>query len=255
MIIVALWCIQLKPCDRPLMKQVVEMLEREAEDLTMPPKPSLYPGGEEELDLKLDQTSTSHYDSECAKKIYNFRSIPQSSFDYSLMMAGKTTVNTFGLRLRSGPFVGVKILDTSKSSEQDFFCEIMTIGRIHHINVVRLVGLCRKIITCSIMRKYMRYHWELLEVFVTFMKDENFIPKISDLGLAKLYPRDNSIVSLTDRRGAIGYTSPELSYKNIGGVSYKVDIYSFGILLMEMANKRKNLNLHAENSSSTFFPT
>ncbi|XLU52577.1 hypothetical protein S245_047225, partial [Arachis hypogaea] len=69
MIIVALWCIQLKPCDRPLMKQVVEMLEREAEDLTMPPKPSLYPGGEEELDLKLDQTSTSHYDSECAKTL------------------------------------------------------------------------------------------------------------------------------------------------------------------------------------------
>ncbi|XLR60453.1 hypothetical protein S83_011125 [Arachis hypogaea] len=69
MIIVALWCIQLKPCDRPSLKQVVEMLEREAEDLTMPPKPSLYPGGEEELDLKLDQTSTSHYDSECAKTL------------------------------------------------------------------------------------------------------------------------------------------------------------------------------------------
>ncbi|XLR60455.1 hypothetical protein S83_011127 [Arachis hypogaea] len=51
------------------MKQVVEMLEREVEDLTMPPKPSLYPGGEEELDLKLDQTSTSHYDSECANTL------------------------------------------------------------------------------------------------------------------------------------------------------------------------------------------
>ncbi|KAL1358464.1 hypothetical protein AAHE18_04G034200 [Arachis hypogaea] len=87
------------------------------------------------------------------------------------------------------------------------------------------------------------------------LQDENFIPKISDFGLAKLYPRDNSIVSLTDRRETIGYTSPELSYKNIGGVSYKVDIYSFGMLLMEMANRRKNLNMHAENSSSTFFPT
>ncbi|XLU52582.1 hypothetical protein S245_047230, partial [Arachis hypogaea] len=45
-------------------------------------------------------------------------------------------------KLRSGPFVAVKILDTSKSSEQDFFSEIMTIERIHHINVVRLVGFC-----------------------------------------------------------------------------------------------------------------
>ncbi|QHO05961.1 putative receptor-like protein kinase [Arachis hypogaea] len=86
-------------------------------------------------------------------------------------------------------------------------------------------------------------------------QDENFIRKISNFGLAKLYPRDNSIVTLTDRRGTIGYTAPELSYKNIGGVSYKADIYSFEMLLMEMANRRKNLNLHAENSSSTFFPT
>ncbi|XLU97364.1 hypothetical protein S245_011704, partial [Arachis hypogaea] len=66
MIIVALWCIQLKPCNRPSMKQVVEMLEGESEDLTIPPKPSLYPDGEEEFDIKLDQTSTSHYDLECA---------------------------------------------------------------------------------------------------------------------------------------------------------------------------------------------
>ncbi|KAL1320204.1 hypothetical protein AAHE18_14G039100 [Arachis hypogaea] len=85
--------------------------------------------------------------------------------------------------------------------------------------------------------------------------DENFIPKVSDFGLSKLYPRDNSIVSLMDRRGTIGYTAPKLFYNNIGGVSYKADIYSFGMLLMEMANRRKNLNLHAENSSSTFFPT
>ncbi|XLT89731.1 hypothetical protein HN873_011406 [Arachis hypogaea] len=160
--------------------------------------------------------------------------------------------SVYKAKLRSGPFVGVKILDTSKSSEQDFFCEIMTIERIHHINVVRLVELCRKIITCS------RCDMQILHFDIkphNILQDENFIPKISDFGLAKLYPRDNSIVSLTDRRETIGYTSPELSYKNIGGVSYKVDIYSFGMLLMEMANRRKNLNMHAENSSSTFFPT
>ena len=43
MIIVALWCIQLKPCDRPSMSKVVEMLEGKIENLEMPPKPMLYP--------------------------------------------------------------------------------------------------------------------------------------------------------------------------------------------------------------------
>ena len=43
MIIVSLWCIQLKPNDRPSMNKVVEMLEEDIENLKIPPKPSLYP--------------------------------------------------------------------------------------------------------------------------------------------------------------------------------------------------------------------
>ena len=43
LIIVALWCIQLKPSDRPSMNKVVEMLEGNVELLQMPPKPLLTP--------------------------------------------------------------------------------------------------------------------------------------------------------------------------------------------------------------------
>ena len=77
--------------------------------------------------------------------------------------------------------------------------------------------------------------------------DENFIPKVSDFGLAKLYPANDSIVSLTAARGTLGYIAPELFYKNIGGVSYKADVYSFDMLLLEMANKKKNVNAFAEH--------
>ena len=85
--------------------------------------------------------------------------------------------------------------------------------------------------------------------------DENFIPKVSDFGLAKLYPANNSIVSLTAATGTLGYIAPELFYKNIGGVSYKADIYSFGMLLLEMASRRKNMNAFADHSSQIYFPT
>jgi serine/threonine protein kinase len=78
---------------------------------------------------------------------------------------------------------------------------------------------------------------------------------VSDFGLAQLYPIDNSIVSLTAVRGTLGYIAPELFYKNIGGVSYKADVYSFGMLLMEMIGKRKNLNAFAEHSSQIYLPT
>ncbi|XP_048421909.1 LEAF RUST 10 DISEASE-RESISTANCE LOCUS RECEPTOR-LIKE PROTEIN KINASE-like 2.1 [Pyrus x bretschneideri] len=84
--------------------------------------------------------------------------------------------------------------------------------------------------------------------------DENFKAKVSDFGLAKLYPVDNSIVTLTAARGTMGYIAPELFYKNIGGVSHKADVYSFGMLLMEMASRRKNLNTTVEHSSQIYFP-
>ncbi|GAU40826.1 hypothetical protein TSUD_287630 [Trifolium subterraneum] len=84
--------------------------------------------------------------------------------------------------------------------------------------------------------------------------DENFNPKVSDFGLARLCPTDKSIVSLTAARGTIGYMAPELFYRNVGTISYKADVYSFGMLLMEMANRRRNLNALAEQSSQIYVP-
>ncbi|XP_048138764.1 rust resistance kinase Lr10-like [Rhodamnia argentea] len=84
--------------------------------------------------------------------------------------------------------------------------------------------------------------------------DQYFTPKVSDFRLARLYPTDHSIVSLIIARGTLGYMAPELFYKNIGGVSYKADVYSFGMLLMEMAGRRKNTNANVERSSQIYFP-
>ncbi|KAG4123077.1 hypothetical protein ERO13_D11G301800v2 [Gossypium hirsutum] len=84
---------------------------------------------------------------------------------------------------------------------------------------------------------------------------ENFTPKVADFGLAKRFSVDDSIVSLTVARGTIGYIAPELVYKNLGGVSYKADVYSFGMLLMEIIGRRKNMNTSAEHESQKYFPS
>ncbi|KAI5385018.1 hypothetical protein KIW84_071855 [Lathyrus oleraceus] len=65
--------------------------------------------------------------------------------------------------------------------------------------------------------------------------DENLNPKISDFGLAKLYRIDQSILTLIAARGTMGYMAPDLLYKNIGSISHNVDVYGFGMMLMEMA--------------------
>ena len=77
--------------------------------------------------------------------------------------------------------------------------------------------------------------------------DNNFTPKISDFGLARLYPRDYNLVALSMVRGTIGYIAPELISRTFGAISYKADIYSFGMLLMEMASGQRNVNITADS--------
>ncbi|KAG5226491.1 receptor protein [Salix suchowensis] len=199
-------------------------------------------------------------------------------------------------KLRSGRFAAVKLLSKSKANGQDFINEVATIGRIHHTNVVQLIGYCAEGSKRALVYDFMpngsldthlfsregsiSLSWQKLHQISlgvargidylhlgcdmqilhfdikphNILLDDNFSPKVSDFGLARLYPTNGSITSLTAARGTIGYMAPELFYKNIGRVSYKADVYSFGMLLLEMAGKRKNLNALAENSSEIYWP-
>ncbi|XVF12643.1 hypothetical protein REPUB_Repub08aG0136700 [Reevesia pubescens] len=95
-------------------------------------------------------------------------------------------------------------------------------------------------------------HFDLSLTSHNILLDENFTAKVSDFGLAKLYLTNDTTVTLTTARGTIGYIAPKLFYKNIGGVSYKADVYSFGMLLMEMTGKKRNFPA-TEHSSEDYF--
>ncbi|KAJ9189031.1 hypothetical protein P3X46_000373 [Hevea brasiliensis] len=71
--------------------------------------------------------------------------------------------------------------------------------------------------------------------------DNNFNPKISDFGLAKLCSKDQRAVSMTTARVTIGYITPNVFSRNYGNVSYKSDVYSFGMLVLEMVGGRKTI--------------
>ncbi|XP_039160919.1 LEAF RUST 10 DISEASE-RESISTANCE LOCUS RECEPTOR-LIKE PROTEIN KINASE-like 2.5 [Eucalyptus grandis] len=204
--------------------------------------------------------------------------------------------SVFKGRLRSGREVAVKILKKGKTNGQDFISEVATIGRIHHVNVVGLIGYCFEGSKQGLVYDFMHngsldkhifsreqgISLECKEVYEialgvargieylhrgcdiqilhfdikphNILLDEDFTPKVSDFGLARLYPTDYNTVSLTAARGTLGYMAPELVFKNLGGVSYKADVYSFGKLLMEMATRRKNGDKVTGCSSHTYFP-
>ncbi|KAK3002152.1 hypothetical protein RJ639_021192 [Escallonia herrerae] len=229
---------------------------------------------------------------------YSYSEIKQMTKCFNDKLGEGGYGSVFKAKLRSGRFVAVKLLGKSKASGQDFISEVGTIGRIHHVNVVQLIGFCAEGSKQALVYEFMPnasldkfifsrgekktpLSWDTIyEIALgvargieylhrgcdmqilhfdikphNILLDENFVPKVSDFGLAKLYSTDDSIVSLTAARGTLGYIAPELFYKSIGGVSFKADVYSFGMLLMEMVGRRKNVNACADHSSKIYFPS
>ncbi|XP_030956312.1 PR5-like receptor kinase isoform X1 [Quercus lobata] len=84
--------------------------------------------------------------------------------------------------------------------------------------------------------------------------DENFCPKISDFGLAKICPREKSTISMVGARGTTGYIAPEVFCRSFGGISHKSDVYSYGMMVLEMVGGRKNIDVSVDFTSEIYFP-
>ncbi|KAI9071092.1 hypothetical protein K1719_046945 [Acacia pycnantha] len=228
---------------------------------------------------------------------YSYKDLKSMTKNFKNKLGEGGFATVYKGKLRSGLDVAIKMLGKSNkaNSSQDFMSEVATIGRIHHFNVVHLLGFCVEGTKRALIYEFMSHgsldkhifskekntslsYRKIYEISLgvasgiaylhhgcemqilhfdikphNILLDENFTPKISDFGLACLYAIDGNIATLT-ARGTIGYIAPEMFYKNIGRVSHKVDVYSFGMLLMEMASQRRNLNPQAEHSSQLYYP-
>ncbi|KAI3507433.1 hypothetical protein L1887_22419 [Cichorium endivia] len=167
--------------------------------------------------------------------------------------------------------VAVKRLgDVSDGGE--FWAEVSTIGKINHMNLVRMWGLCsqkqhrlivyeyvenlsldQRLFSSSFLQWKERFkvaigiakglaylHHECLEWVIhcdvkpeNILLDDSFEPKIADFGLAKLSQRGSQGSEFTRIRGTKGYMAPEWA-SNLP-ITAKVDVYSYGVVVLEMA--------------------
>lgn len=190
--------------------------------------------------------------------------------------------------LKNETVVAVKKLDISNSrAKADFETEVRLISNVHHRNLVRLLGCCSKGSELLLVYEYMKnasldrflygenrgmlnwkqrrdiifgiargvaylhenYHVTILHRDIkpsNILLDDEFQAKIADFGLARLLPESQSHVS-TKFAGTLGYTAPE--YAIHGHLSEKVDIYSFGIVILEIISGRKCSDMDVESTT------
>ncbi|KAH1053946.1 hypothetical protein GLYMA_08G307400v4 [Glycine max] len=186
--------------------------------------------------------------------------------------------------------VAVKQLEqVEEQGEKEFVTEVQVIAHTHHRNLVGLLGYCneqnhrllvyekmengtlsnflfgegnhrpswesRVRIVIEIARGLLYLHEECDQQIIhcdikpqNVLLDSSYTAKISDFGLAKLLMKDKTRTS-TNARGTVGYMAPEW-LKN-APVTTKVDIYSFGVVLLETIFCRRHIELHRINDETT----
>ncbi|KAL1568592.1 Cysteine-rich receptor-like protein kinase 43 [Salvia divinorum] len=78
--------------------------------------------------------------------------------------------------------------------------------------------------------------------------DEKWVPKIADFGMARLFPEDQTHVQ-TRVAGTNGYLAPE--YLLRGSLSKKADVFSFGVVVLELISGQKNSTFSQEPDSDS----
>ncbi|KAG2534837.1 hypothetical protein PVAP13_9NG087946 [Panicum virgatum] len=190
--------------------------------------------------------------------------------------------------LPGGRAVAVKQLKSgSGQGEREFQAEVDIISRVHHRHLVSLVGYCiagarRMLVYEFVPNKTLEFHlhgkgqpvmeWPTrLRIALGAAKglaylhedchpriihrdiksanillDNNFEAMVADFGLAKL-TSDNSTHVSTRVMGAFGYLAPE--YASSGKLTEKSDVFSYGVMLLELLTGRRPVDSGTATSS------
>ncbi|KAF8086436.1 hypothetical protein N665_0625s0001 [Sinapis alba] len=157
----------------------------------------------------------------------------------------------------------------SSQGTDEFMTEVRLVGRVQHINLVRLLGCCVYEGEKMLIYEYLEnlsldshifdetrscmLNWQMRFDIINdsrfrvihrdlkasnVLLDKDMTPKISDFEMARIFGRDETEAKTRKVVGTYGYMSPE--YAMDGTFSMKSDVFSFGVLLLEIISGKRN---------------
>ncbi|KAF7148292.1 hypothetical protein RHSIM_Rhsim03G0205200 [Rhododendron simsii] len=89
----------------------------------------------------------------------------------------------YKVKLQSGPPVAVKLLSKPKANGQEFINEVGTIGRIHHVNVVQLIGYCAERSKRALVYDFMPMEGKNIQIGETTEEENEMVKKMMFVAL------------------------------------------------------------------------
>ncbi|KAG6779153.1 hypothetical protein POTOM_015524 [Populus tomentosa] len=195
----------------------------------------------------VDRFETFMMDYHClTPRRYSYSDIKKITNSFTNKLGEGGFGNVYKGKLTDGRLVAVKVLKESKGDGEEFMNEVASISRTSHMNIVTLLGFCYEKTKRALIYEFMTKG--SLDKFISFegTPDTNF-------GLQWERSKESK-VSMTGARGTVGYIAPEVFCRNFGGVSYKSDVYSYGMMVLEMVEERKKNYIGSSETSEMYFP-